>query len=141
MISPFLDFVYSHFLSTMLFMRRQKSSVNIRAKHQQRCAQITGFLSCLLLITACFLLYLAISTEYSEQKTMFYILFVTCLISSAILLGITIYQFKKSQDKKRSFMNYQINQRNQTISRCLSRSNDLNIQIENSQYNSKTFLN
>lgn len=126
----------------MLFMRRQKSSVNIRATHQHRCAQITGFLSCLLLVAGCLLLYLAISTEYSEQKTMFYILFVTCLISCAILLGITVYQFKKSQDKKRSFMNYQINQRNQTINRCLSRSTDLNIQIENnSQYNSKTFLN
>lgn len=132
----------------MLFLRRPKTSVNIQAKHQERCAQITGFLGFLMLIISSLMLFFAITTEYSEQKTMFYILFVTCLISFGFLVAITIYQVKKSQDKKRNFMNYQINQRNQTINRCISRSNvnfdrDLQLQIENSlnQYNSRTFLN
>ncbi|RNA31688.1 hypothetical protein BpHYR1_004620 [Brachionus plicatilis] len=130
----------------MLFVRRHKSSANIQAKHQERCAQITGFLGFLMLVLASLMLYFAITTEYSEQKTMFYILFAACLCSFGLLVGITIYQLKKSQDKKRSFVNYQINQRNQTINRCISRSNvdlgpDLHTQNDYGQYNSKTFLN
>ncbi|CAF0713687.1 unnamed protein product [Brachionus calyciflorus] len=132
----------------MIFLHRQKDSTRIRANHQERCAQFTGALAILTLIIIGVMLYLAVSSQFSEQKTAYYIIFALGIVFFGVLIGLTIYFVKKSQEKKLNYRNYQINQRNQTISRCLSRSDmqferDLQIQTENSlrHYNSNTFLN
>ncbi len=79
----------------MIFIRsnqRRKSSTEIKAKHHQRCAKLFACLAFILLILLGIMLYLAITTQYSEQKTTYYVLFAFSLIGSAVMCGLSAYQ-------------------------------------------------
>ena len=79
----------------MIFIRtdqRRKNSTEIKAKHHQRCAKLFAILAVILLILLGIMLYLAITTQYSEQKTTYYVLFVFSLIGSIVMCGLSAYQ-------------------------------------------------
>lgn len=125
-----------------MFLKAHKSSTNVKAQHQERCGQFSAILAFISLIFVGVMLYLAITSQFSEQKTVYYILFVISLILFIGLTGLSIYSVLKSIEKKQAHRNYQLNQRSLSISRNLSQSNlnvrydqELNAAIQNSLKN------
>lgn len=95
----------------MLFMRKDKlNSVNdIKIKNQERCAHFSSLSAFVCLIMIVLMLYMAITSQFSEQKTVYYMLFVLSLVSFCILVGITVYIIMKTSEKKTIQQQYEAN--------------------------------
>lgn len=80
----------------MIFIKnnnQRKNSKQLRAEHQQRCAKLFATLAFIMLLLLGVMLYLAISSQYSEQKTAYYIVFAFAVIGFLALTGLSIYEF------------------------------------------------
>jgi ABC-type transport system involved in cytochrome c biogenesis permease subunit len=79
----------------MIFLKNQqrKSSVQIKSEHNERCAKLFASLAFFLLILLSVMLYLAISSQYSEQKTTYYVVFACSALGFLTLSSLSVYQF------------------------------------------------
>ncbi len=76
-------------------------STNHKLHHHERCAQFCVVAALLLLVLVGVFLYLGITSQYSEQKTVFYILFAVCVLAFIGVAIFTVYQVFALSDKKR----------------------------------------
>jgi uncharacterized membrane protein len=76
-----------------------RNANKIQLQQQERCAQFLTFCAFILLTLVGIMLYLAITTEYSEQKTIYFIAFVVGIIVFIIMIGLIVHQFRKASQK------------------------------------------
>lgn len=80
----------------MIFINNKnyvKSSKQLKAQHKQRCAKLFATLAFFTLFLIGVMLYLAISSQYSEQKTAYYVIFAVSVVGFFVLIGLSVYQF------------------------------------------------
>ncbi len=95
----------------MIFLRpQQRYSSKLKSKQVERCAQFSGCLAFVFLVMAALMLFFAIVSRYSEQKTVFYILFALSLLSFGAMLGVTIFHVNKVKDNNKKEQAYQLSQ-------------------------------
>lgn len=75
-------------------------SNHLKAKHQKRCGYLLGLLAFFLFIFMIVNLSLAIVTQYSEQKTSYWIIFTVSTIVFCALCIITGYQCYSGREKQ-----------------------------------------
>ena len=90
-------------------MDNQRLSTQFKAKHEQRCGQFCGVLAMLALLLAILMLYFALVTQYSEQRTTYWILFVLSFLSLALLSGIAVQQISSGKEKMSAQQAYNAN--------------------------------
>ena len=73
----------------------RNSNINAIRTASERCAQVGALCSTLIIIVTALLLYFAITTEYGEQKTVYFITSVISAIGLCFLIGLTIYYVRK----------------------------------------------
>lgn len=81
----------------MLFMRNDRRSV-LNAKlrtNAERCAQCTSLLGIILIIATAVLLYFAVTSEFGEQKNIYYLISSINIIAFCFLIGLSVYFIKK----------------------------------------------
>jgi hypothetical protein len=95
----------------MIFLRpQQRYSSKLKTKQVERCAHFSGCLAFVLLVIAAIMLFFGIVSRFSEQKTVFYILFALSLLSFFTMLGVTIFHVKKVKDNNKKERAYQLSQ-------------------------------
>ena len=93
----------------MIFINHQKYSSKVKTLHQERCGHFCGVLALIFLLLAIAMLYLAITTQFSEQKTTYYIIFALSLLSFGGITGVTIFLICSAAQKKTSQRAYELN--------------------------------
>ena len=85
----------------MMFMRSDpNANINAIRSASERCAQVGALCSALIIIVTAILLYFAITTDYGEQKTVYFIISVVCIFGLCFLIGLTIYYVRKLMIKE-----------------------------------------
>ena len=84
-------------------------SNHLKARHQKRCGYLLGFLASFVLIVMIINLSLAIVTQYSEQKTSYWIIFTILTIVFFVLCIITAYQCYSGREKQLVERTYKTN--------------------------------
>ena len=87
-----------------------QASSKLKAEHSKRCFQLCGILAFIILVLTVVMLILAITSQYSEQKTIFYVVFVSSTIGFFILLGTTVHQYLNKNAKEEKISNFKANQ-------------------------------
>jgi hypothetical protein len=90
-------------------MRKKDKIQSIEIENQERCAQVSGLFAFVSLVLLAVMLYLAITSQFSEQKTVYYILVVVAFFSFLLLSGITAYLVSKSNDQRSVRQQYEAN--------------------------------
>lgn len=124
----------------MIFIRtNDRFSSKVKARHQERIGHFCGLLAFMVLILVGVMLYMAITTQFSEQKTVYYIVFALGIVAFGILTGITIHSVYKSTEKLESERVYNANQlASKRMAMAYSQNldeqfhNDIQLQIQNS---------
>jgi uncharacterized membrane protein len=95
-------------------MRSDRRSV-LNAKlrtNAERCAQCTSLLGIILIIATAVLIYFAVTSEFGEQKKVYYLISFINIIAFCLLIGLSVYfirkfshadKIKKAYEQKRKF--------------------------------------
>lgn len=78
----------------MMFMRTERPSKQLRT-NAERCAQVGALFGTILVIITAVLLYFGITTEHSEQKSVYFIVSVINIAALIALIGLTIYYVRR----------------------------------------------
>lgn len=81
----------------------------MKLANEERCAYCLGILAFLCLVVMAFILYFAIVTEYSEQKTLFYIIFVIGFLVIVLFAGLAWHIISRTREKRECFWHVQMN--------------------------------
>ncbi len=87
----------------------QSYSNHFKAKHQIRCGQYYALSSIFVILLAIVMLCMALTTQFSEQKTTYWIVFVLMIIVFGVLLAIAIQQIKSGHEKQTIERTYKTN--------------------------------
>ncbi len=83
-----------------------------QTKQDEKCGQLSAVVAFLTFVLVFIMLALAIKTEFSEQKTVFYLISVVSAICCCALIGTSIFLLKRAHEAneiKKSYINRQIN--------------------------------
>ena len=83
-----------------------------QVKQDEKCGQLSVIVAFLTFVLVFVMLALAIRTEFSEQKTVFYIISVLSAIGCCSLIGVSIFLLKRAHEAnevKKSYENRHIN--------------------------------
>ena len=84
-----------------MFMRSDRNSnINALRTASERCAQAGALCSTLVIIVTAILLYFGITTDYPEQKTIYFIVSVIFIIGLCCLIVLTVYYVRKLMIKE-----------------------------------------
>ncbi len=83
-----------------------------QTKQDEKCGQLSAILAFLTFILVFIMLSLALTTEFSEQKTVFYMITVLSGLGCCALIGTSIFLLKRAHEAnelKKSYINRHIN--------------------------------
>ena len=85
------------------------SLYSMKLANEERCAHCLGILGIVCLIVSAVMLYFAIVTQYSEQKTIYYIVFVVGVLAVFFFCGLAWFLLGRIAEKRECFWHVQMN--------------------------------
>lgn len=82
---------------------------SMKLANEERCAHFLALLAVVCVVVAGVMLYFAIVTQYSEQKTVYYIVFVVAVLATALFGGLTWFILNRIREKRECSYHYQMN--------------------------------
>ena len=94
----------------MFFLGPESYSSRLKLKQNERCTQFLVFVLFVIVVLFALALYLGIVSQFSEQKTVFFILVAFSFVAFFIVLGFTVWQCRKLEERRRQAELFKMNQ-------------------------------
>jgi hypothetical protein len=114
----------------MIFVKSERFREEVKRKHIELYIQLSSFLALITIILVGIMLFFAISSQFSEQKTVFYMLVVLFFMCFVILLCTAGHFCRKLETQEEI-----LRARENNMSSFIMRNRQLNLNLNNIRYN------